>query len=130
MNQKNILLYGTLAGFVLAGLFVVRTSLAGVNSIIKDEGYRAKKYRDKGGKWTIGYGHLIKLTEPNLLVANLSEAKARDLLRADLKIAEVGVSRLVKIMINQNQHDALVSDLLLSHLSTRQSCWRPRRPLK
>jgi len=81
MNQKEIILYGTLTGFVLAGLFIVRTSMAGINSIIEHEGYRAKAYKDFADKWTIGYGHLIKVGENYLRTATLSQAQARALLK-------------------------------------------------
>lgn len=54
---------------------------------------------------TIGYGH-TKTTE---MGQTITEAQAHELLKEDIKDAEYAVKKLVKVKINQNQYDALVS---------------------
>ena len=56
---------------------------------------------------TIGYGHLIK---PNEDFRNgISEAKATELLRADIATAERAVRDNITVPLSQNQFDALTS---------------------
>ena len=55
---------------------------------------------------TIGYGHVIRAGE---MFDEITPDEADDLLVADLGDAERAVSRLVKVPLNQNQFDALVS---------------------
>lgn len=108
-HHQKIILYGSIVGFVLGGLFIVRTSQAGVNAIIEHEGYRSQAYKDFAGHWTIGYGHLIRDNEQHLMSVTLTKEQAMEILRKDLEAAEIAVSRLVTVPLNQNQHDALVS---------------------
>lgn len=56
---------------------------------------------------TIGYGHLIKQGEN--FRNGISEAKATELLRADIAIAERAVRDNISVPLSQNQFDALVS---------------------
>ena len=74
-------------------------------------------YDDKTGKTinangplpkgaTIGYGHLIKNGED--FRNGISEAKATELLRADIAIAERAVQDNITVPLSQNQFDALV----------------------
>lgn len=56
---------------------------------------------------TIGYGHLIKQGEN--FRNGISEAKATELLRADIAIAERAVKNNITVPLSQNQYDALVS---------------------
>lgn len=79
-------------------------------SLLKElEGSRATAYRDSGGAWTIGVGHLVKPTETELLTATLSEHEIDQLLRADLQFAEHAVNEGLKVPVHQSQFDALVS---------------------
>lgn len=55
--------------------------------------------------WTIGYGHTAGV-RPGQVV---SHARAFQLLKADLRDAENAVNKLVRVPINQNRFDALVS---------------------
>lgn len=55
---------------------------------------------------TIGYGHLIKQGED--FRNGISEAKATELLCADIDVAECAVKNNITVSINQNQYDALV----------------------
>ena len=57
------------------------------NRIKKNEGYRSKAYLDSLGFKTIGYGHLIKSTEKNLLKKKFSKNFLNDLFNSDLNKA-------------------------------------------
>jgi len=65
------------------------------------------KYQDAGGKWTIGYGHLIKPGEK--FPDNLAESTASDILLIDCAEAEKAVNDFVSVPLTQCQFDALVS---------------------
>ncbi len=84
-----------------------------VKSFIKNrfEKFRAKAYKDQGGKWTIGWGHLIDLkTEEWMLHATFSIAQADELFEKDLYFkAELCINTYVKIPLNQFEYDALAS---------------------
>lgn len=91
---------------VLFGM-TYRTSAGGIERIKMHEGFRADVYLDQAGKPTIGYGHLIRAGES--FPAAITEARARELLAADLGSAEAAVNALVTVRITQAQFDALVS---------------------
>lgn len=80
---------------------------AGINAIKKHEAFRAYPYQDIAGKWTIGYGHLIKQGES--FERDISIEEAEVLLFRDAQTAMDAVNRLVKVPITQNQFNALVS---------------------
>lgn len=71
------------------------------------EGFRAKRYRDTTGHWTIGFGHLIKPGESFGDAITREEAFA--LLHGDVADAERAVNSLVQVPLKQEQYDALVS---------------------
>lgn len=80
--------------------------------IIKNfEGLRLDAYRDSAAVWTIGYGstryHDGKPVKPGDKLAD--EAQADILFRNTLGQYENAVNDLVRVPINQNQFDALVS---------------------
>lgn len=95
----------------------------GINMLKKLEGSVTKNnkhiiYDDKTGKpvntnkplprgATIGYGHLIKQGE--YFKNGISEAKATELLRADIATAERAVKDNITVPLTQNQFDALTS---------------------
>ena len=95
----------------------------GINTLKKLEGSVTKGdkhviYDDKTGKpvdvneplprgATVGYGHLIKQGED--FRNGISEAKATELLRADIAIAERAVRDNITVPLSQNQFDALTS---------------------
>lgn len=54
---------------------------------------------------TVGYGH----TKTAEIGQRITEAQAHEFLAEDIKDAENAVKRYVKVKINQNQYDALVS---------------------
>ena len=67
-------------------------------------------YKDPVGLWTIGWGHLIR---PGKAFKKFSEGitveQAERLLRTDVLFAEQAVDSYVKVKLNQNEFDALVS---------------------
>ncbi len=79
-------------------------SQAGINLIKQFEGCRLTAYKDAVGVVTIGYGHT-----PSKLGTTITQEQAEQLLKEDLKKFEEGVLELVKVPLNQNQFDALVS---------------------
>lgn len=87
----------------------MKTSNSGLEFIKRHEGFRATAYPDPGSSnglpWTIGYGHTNSVY-PNMVI---SRSQADSFLITDLRIAEGAVSRLIKVRLNQNQFDALVS---------------------
>lgn len=77
-----------------------------VELIKESEGLRLKAYMPtKNDRPTIGYGH----TKGVKMGMTITKAQAEQYLRDDLAWAESAVNRLVKVKINQNQFDALVS---------------------
>ena len=80
----------------------------GVNLIKRYEGLRLKAYKPvKTEKyWTIGYGHYgADVTEG----MEITEKRAEELLRQDLKKFEGYVNSYVKVKLTQNMYDSLVS---------------------
>lgn len=80
-------------------------SQKGINLIKEFEGCQLKAYRDPVGIWTIGFGHTAGVYEGQ----TITQEQAENILRSDLGIYENGVETAVKVVINQNQFDALVS---------------------
>jgi lysozyme len=86
----------------------MKTSEQGRRLIEYYEGLRLKAYPDPatgGEPWTIGIGHTGNVKKGDVI----TEAYARELLKDDLAKFEAGVTKLVKVGLNQNQFDALVS---------------------
>ena len=83
----------------------MKTSQKGINLIKEFEGYRSKAYKDSAGVWTIGYGHTGDVAPGDIISAHQGEV----LLTKDLEWAEKAITDLVKVPLNQNQFDALVS---------------------
>src|SRR5436853_1141896 len=84
------------------------------------EGFKTTVYKDSAGLPTIGVGHLLtkselssgKITINGLPVKyhdGLTEQQVADLLAQDVQSAVAAVSSHVKVSLNQNQFDALVS---------------------
>lgn len=83
------------------------TSDAGRKMIENFEGCALTAYQDQRGIWTIGFGHVDPAVVKEGLTCTQGEADAW--LAYDLKTAESAVNRDVKVPLNQNQFDALVS---------------------
>ena len=86
----------------------------GAQFIGRFEGFRANLYNDAAGHCTIGYGHLVHHgacngSEPAEFRRGISEQEAEALLRRDAQSAADAVHRLVRVPLNQQQFDALVS---------------------
>lgn len=84
------------------------------------EGFKLQVYKDSAGLPTIGVGHLITKSElssgkividgvPVKYAGGLTDQQALDLLAQDVTPAEQAVNSGVKVALNQNQFDALVS---------------------
>jgi len=80
-------------------------SKTGLDFIKKQEGEVLTAYRDSAGVWTIGVGH----TKTARRGMTITSAESSELLNKDLDEAEKAVNRVIKVAINQNQFDALVS---------------------
>lgn len=77
-------------------------------ALIKEfEGFSAQPYLCPVGKKTVGFGHVIRDGEK--FKFPLSEASAEELLALDARRFASGVTRAVKILLQQREFDALVS---------------------
>ena len=83
-----------------------RLSRKGLAFLTRHEGLRLSRYKDAGGKWTIGYGHLINRGED---FYRITIAEAKELLALDVRVAEKAINQLVLVPLTQPQFDALVS---------------------
>lgn len=87
-----------------------RVSQSGVSMIMGFEGFRTRSYDDGVGVWTIGYGTTRypdgSKVKPNQVCTAI---QAQDYLKHDLIEFEDTVNGSVKVPLNQNQFDALVS---------------------
>jgi lysozyme len=77
--------------------------------ITKEEGFKNTAYKDSKGLLTIGVGHLIKVDEPHLKDATLTDEQVEELLRSDLRWCSEAVESTVKVPLSQGQYDALYS---------------------
>jgi lysozyme len=83
-----------------------KISEVGVNFIIKEEGgIKTEAYLCQGGVWTIGVGHTGKVKQGD----TITEERAKKLFDDDLDYCERAVNKYVKVDINQNMFDSLVS---------------------
>lgn len=80
-------------------------SQTGLNLIAEFEGCNLTAYKCPAGVWTIGYGHTGNVKEGQ----TITKAEALELFRKDLQLFANHVNKFVKLPLNQNQFDALVS---------------------
>lgn len=85
----------------------MRTSQAGIDLIKRFEGFRADRYRDPVGIWTIGYGTTEAVVKP--LPMTVTQAQAEDLLRRSLQRQYEPAINNLGVPLNQQQFDALAS---------------------
>lgn len=85
----------------------MKISENGIKFIANWEGKRNSQYPDAVGLPTIGIGHLIKKGE--VFPKVMTDQQVYDLFRKDIVGYENAVNKSVKVAINQNQFDALVS---------------------
>lgn len=83
----------------------MRTSNKGIDLIKKFEGCKLKAYKCPAGVWTIGYGHTKGVKKGD----TCTNEQAIDFLKEDLRVFECAINDLVKVKLNQNQFDAIVS---------------------
>jgi len=83
----------------------MRTSQKGIALIKSFEGLRLKSYQDSVGVWTIGYG-TTRGIGPGMTISN---EQAERMLQNDIARFEPEIERLVKVLLNQGQWDALMS---------------------
>ena len=82
----------------------MKTSEKGINLIKKFEGCKLTAYKCPAGIWTIGYGHTRNVHKGEIII----QQQADELLKQDLLVYEAGIN-VMKLNINQNQYDSLVS---------------------
>lgn len=99
----------------------MKTSSNGLALIEKYEGLILQSYDDANdhivqtggsqqGTLTIGYGHTSAAGAPKVFAGmKITKEQANTILANDLQKVEADVTRLVKVPLNQNQFDALVS---------------------
>lgn len=81
-------------------------SQKGIDLIKNFEGCSLEAYKCPAGIWTIGYGH----TGTDVVKGRkIIQEEAERLLRQDLAVHCNNVTKLVKVALNQNQFDSLVS---------------------
>jgi lysozyme len=111
MTGREKLLLGALAALVV--YYVGRNTMSKEKELIGgEEGCRLTVYRDSGGAWTIGWGHLVKAGEkfyPYGNVRTITQAEADAIFEADTAIAKAAVDNAVKVPITPNQRAALTS---------------------
>ncbi len=83
----------------------MKTSQNGIDLIKKFEGCRLAAYKCPAGRWTIGYGHTSGVKAGQ----KITQKQAENYLKSDLRKYEKGVEKAVKVTLNQNQFDALIS---------------------
>ncbi len=84
----------------------MKISQKGIDLVKSFEGLELKAYKDSVGVVTIGYGSTGSHVSMGM---RITREQAEQLLKKALERFEKGVSDLVKVPLNQNQFDALVS---------------------
>jgi lysozyme len=96
----------------------MRTSNQGLALLIEEEGFVPYAYNDPAGHATVGVGHLLHLGAVNAADQarygtrarpRFSRDQAIKLLRSDVGAFERAVLSAVRVRLNQNEFDALVS---------------------
>ena len=88
----------------------MKTSQAGIALIQRFESCKLSAYQDSVGVWTIGYGHTGNVYgRPVSAGMSITVQDAEALLKADLSIAEKGITTALNQPVTQSQFDALVS---------------------
>lgn len=83
----------------------MKISQNGINLIKQFEGCRLSAYDDGTGVYTIGYGHTANVKKGQ----TITQPQADSYLTSDLETYSNGVTELLKVSVNQNQFDSLVS---------------------
>lgn len=84
----------------------MQCGVAGFNLIKSFEGFSPVAYQDQGGRWTIGYGQTGEgITEG----MTCTMEQACDWLQSSVNTVSAALTRMIKVPVNQNQFDSLVS---------------------
>ena len=81
-------------------------SAEGLAFLKEREGFGPKVYQDTNNVDTIGYGHVVKPGED--WSKGITEEKATELLKEDVKTFVSAVNASLNVQLKQNQFDALV----------------------
>lgn len=84
----------------------MKISSKGAEFIKGFEGLRLESYQDQAGVWTIGYGTTGPKIGPN---QTITKEQAEVLFEKDLLFFEDSVNDALKVQVNQNEFDSLVS---------------------
>jgi lysozyme len=88
----------------------MKTSQKGIELIKLFEGCKLKSYKCPANVWTIGYGNTFYLDGSKVLMGQkISQVEADMLMLKLLPKYEATVIKNIKVTVNQNQFDALVS---------------------
>lgn len=88
----------------------MKTSSVGINLITGFEDLVLTAYDDGVGVWTIGFGTTVYPNGVKVKKGDVcTKAQALSFFQYDLRRFEAAVNQAVKVVINQNQFDALVS---------------------
>jgi lysozyme len=88
----------------------MKTSQKGIELIKLFEGCKLKSYKCPASVWTIGYGNTFYLDGSKVLMGQkISQVEADMLMLKLLPKYEATVIKNIKVALNQNQFDALVS---------------------
>jgi lysozyme len=68
------------------------------------EGCRTTAYQDSVGRWTIGYGHTLGVSQGD----TVTQPQAEELLNEDIAWAVRVVNAMVRVQLTQPEFDALV----------------------
>ena len=84
-------------------------SQKGIDFIISKENFKEQAYLDSAGIPTIGYGSTRIDDKPVTLNTKITKEKALEQKKKDIEFVQKSIYNNVKVPINQNQFDALVS---------------------
>ncbi|WP_421912720.1 lysozyme [Mesorhizobium sp.] len=88
----------------------MQTSPSGRAAIARREGNKLTAYLDSVGVLTIGVGHTSAAGAPKVTKGmKITAAQSDEILSRDLADVEASISSLVRVPLNQNEFDALVS---------------------
>lgn len=96
-------------------VWFMTTSNKGIEFIKSVESFSPTAYIDDYAptkdrvEYSIGYGHQILPNEQYLYTAKIDTAKATELLKKDIRVAELQVQKSIHVELTQNQFDSLVS---------------------
>lgn len=88
----------------------LQISQDGLNKLVQREEIRTTAYRDTRGIWTIGVGHTSAAGNPDVHEGlTISTIDAYKIFQKDLESFEQCVNSMVKVKVNQDQFDSMVS---------------------